>query len=771
MDRGGEHLNEHLVDRADLLGVITTFRCWSLASRDAVAIGRRALDAVASVLHVPLAGIGRWTGDRSLTLVEAHAAPGWEPEACFEVSGSSPGTGPECGLPGVDPGVWRMSVGGFWVPPPASAWGEGVSVGVPISVGAQPWGRLGVTAPAPRRFARAEVDFLCEIADLLGVALERELARRLQSATSEFGLFALQSSDLDVTFARAVAVVQEVLEVPMAALVRRKAPGRMEVVDARGVPGWARGVGFDVPEQLRAREHTAQALVRHDWPRERVLTLPVALAEAGVISSVAASVLIGDGAWGRLAGLDVWPRVFTDGEIDFVEAMAHLLAAVIERHEVERRLRETTRQLQEALLPTELPELPGLLVAGRYVVVGGHQVGGDWFDVFPLPQGGVGLVIGDVEGHDSTAASVMGQIRNVLRAYASERHTPEEVIGRVNAFVVERTNRLASCLYAELHPLERTLTFVSAGHQAPIAVDGDLVRVALEVEPGLMLGAERGYRYTERSVILPPEATLILATDGVLGGSRPLHSTSDAVLAVLRRHLAAGHRGGGPQDGESPLSGKDSGMDAAVSELVEPGLSPGDDAAALLVRMLPYPLRAGGQDVVRRGFRSHASAPPAARRFLMDVLIQWGLHDLLDSASLVVSEVVTNAVIHTTGPIELVAHRAGPGRLWLGVRDDSDREPAAAAPDVDDIGGRGLAIVEVLADRWGSSPVPGRGGKTVWAELSITEGTLALPEDTPPSRRAQLPASADAEADLPRSPAVRRVPRAPGRGVLSASPL
>jgi anti-sigma regulatory factor (Ser/Thr protein kinase) len=150
---------------------------------------------------------------------------------------------------------------------------------------------------------------------------------------------------------------------------------------------------------------------------------------------------------------------------------------------------------------------------------------------------------------------------------------------------------------------------------------------------------------------------------------------------------------------------------------------PRDDAALLVVRVArrqdgPGVVGAVGRQA-RRAFRPTPESVPASRRFARDILGGWNRTELADRALLAVSELMTNAVIHTASPILLTLRLTPDATLWVGVQDESDRFVAPRRAAEDDISGRGLAIVEMLSDRWGVEIAPGRSGKTVWFELGI----------------------------------------------------
>jgi serine phosphatase RsbU (regulator of sigma subunit)/anti-sigma regulatory factor (Ser/Thr protein kinase) len=180
--------------------------------------------------------------------------------------------------------------------------------------------------------------------------------------------------------------------------------------------------------------------------------------------------------------------------------------------------RGVAETLQQSLLPDRLPELPGMSFAARYLPgASGVEVGGDWYDVIELPTGEVGLVMGDVVGHDLRAASVMGHIRNALRAYALEGLSPAAAMGRLNRFVrqIDR-DEMATCVFAVYHPEASTLLLANAGHYPPVLVGPDRQAVFLEHSTSPPVGAIDDATYTERLYHLQPGTTVLLYTDGLI---------------------------------------------------------------------------------------------------------------------------------------------------------------------------------------------------------------------------------------------------------------
>ena len=165
---------------------------------------------------------------------------------------------------------------------------------------------------------------------------------------------------------------------------------------------------------------------------------------------------------------------------------------VTERRELERehRIAET---LQQALLPERLPQLVGISLAARYVPAEeGSAAGGDWYDVIELPDGGVALVIGDVAGHGTEAASVMGQVRMAVRAFSLEGHAPSVVVGRVHDLLrsLYEGEQMVTMLYLVVDPTTWEATMVNAGHPPPLLLDADGGATYLETPTGLPVGLE-----------------------------------------------------------------------------------------------------------------------------------------------------------------------------------------------------------------------------------------------------------------------------------------
>lgn len=180
--------------------------------------------------------------------------------------------------------------------------------------------------------------------------------------------------------------------------------------------------------------------------------------------------------------------------------------------------RSASDLLQRSLLPRQLPTVPGVELAARSLPgQSGNRVGGDWYDVIGLPSGEVGLVVGDVVGHDLPAATAMGQLRNALRAYALDSASPAQVLRRLNraAHLLEVAD-MATCVYAVLDPSTLTVRWSSAGHLPPLVSSAEGAGRLLDGEPDPPLGSTQDASYYDHETQLMPGEAFVLYSDGLV---------------------------------------------------------------------------------------------------------------------------------------------------------------------------------------------------------------------------------------------------------------
>jgi serine phosphatase RsbU (regulator of sigma subunit) len=230
------------------------------------------------------------------------------------------------------------------------------------------------------------------------------------------------------------------------------------------------------------------------------------------------------------------PRQFTAEDTQLLQLAGARAAAALQSL-LAREDRIAATALQRSLLPSALPVVPRAEIAARYVP-GSGVVGGDWYDVFALPDGELGIVIGDVAGSGLPAAVIMGRMRSALRAYAVETSDPAEVLGRLDRNMQHfEPGALATVLYAVADPSLDRAHVASAGHLAPVmAMPGQAAALA-DIGTGLMIGVDPAARRPVTTVKIPPGALLCFYTDGLV---ERRESPIDQGLERLCQAVAAG---------------------------------------------------------------------------------------------------------------------------------------------------------------------------------------------------------------------------------------
>ena len=370
----------------------------------------------------------------------------------------------------------------------------------------------------------------------------------------------------------------------------------------------------------------------------------------------------------------------------------------------------TAVTLQRSLLPGALPDQDAVEAAYRYLPAqaDGAGVGGDWFDVIPLPGARVALVVGDVVGHSLHAAATMGRLRTAVQSFSALDLPPDELLGcldelvtRIDDSVGADTARIsgATCLYAIYDPASGRCTMATNGHPGPALVrpDGTVSFPEIPVSPPLGLGGEP---FETAELDLPEGSRLVLFTKGLVAGR---HQDIDIGIGRLRAALA----GLPDRTPEETCQGI---LDAVLLP------HPSDDVALLVARTR----RLDAEHIAEWPVDRDPAAVARIRTEAADRLAVWGLAELAPATELIVSELVTNAIRYGTGPIQVRLMRTR--SLICEVADGSTVAPHLRRAATTDEGGRGLYLVSRFAERWGTRYLT--RGKIVWTEQSLADGNL-----------------------------------------------
>ncbi|WP_432030558.1 SpoIIE family protein phosphatase [Streptomyces sp. 1222.5] len=447
--------------------------------------------------------------------------------------------------------------------------------------------------------------------------------------------------------------------------------------------------------------------------------------EGGLVQSTLAVPMV---AHDTVVGLARFARTkgsepFGDRDRDLAVELAARAAVCIDNARLYRREHERALILQRSLLPPGDPEASGLDIACRYLPGNAAtEVGGDWFDVIELPGHRTALVVGDVMGRGLRAAVAMGELRTAVRTLALLDLEPAEVLSALDEIArglgtpggvqqATRTARqprdadlsevyLATCVYAVYDSVTRRCTFANAGHLPPVLVEPGEAALMLDVPPGMPLGVG-GEPFEEVEVELPEGALLALYTDGLVESrDHPLDEGLQAFVGALT-------------DPSQPLE------DVCDHVLNTLDTHHGeDDIALLMARVQGLPAESVGDWTLPREPRSVGRA----REYARGQLLSWDLEPLVDTAELLVSELVTNALRYGEGEIRLrlLLDRTLVCEVW----DSGLVQPRRRRARDTDEGGRGLQLVGLLSAAWGSRRTP--RGKTVWFELPLPGGETGL---------------------------------------------
>ncbi len=399
-----------------------------------------------------------------------------------------------------------------------------------------------------------------------------------------------------------------------------------------------------------------------------------------------------------------------------------LLREIKERSEAQQQLsqeearaqreHEIAETLQRSLLPEQIPRMPGVALAARYVPASADvQVGGDWYDIVQLREGLIGLAIGDVAGHGLAAAATMGQLRMALRAYALQDPAPASVMTGVHQLASQLPMpEMATLLYLVYDPTTRQLRYTNAGHPPALVFDAKrstFLRRAL----GPPIGVTADPTYTEATYDLPAGATVLLYTDGLV------ERRGSSIWQGLARLRSEVEPAGVPEDAAPQDSTDlDALCDRLLATLIDRHHVP-DDVA--LVAMRPQSSVGGPLHInLPAEARMLAHMRLAARRWLRELdVAESDVNDILVACSEACSNVVQHAYGPKPGDMDVSASLEN-GSIVLDVRDTGRWRPAAGRG-----GGWGLQLMRALMDSVEVEQAPDGTEVRMRRRVQIGEGT------------------------------------------------
>jgi hypothetical protein len=376
---------------------------------------------------------------------------------------------------------------------------------------------------------------------------------------------------------------------------------------------------------------------------------------------------------------------------------------LIDSHQQLLQERSVSQTLQRALLPDAYLDFPKLEIATAYRTgTVNMEVGGDWYDAFAVNDDTVLFAIGDVSGRGVGAATVMGSLRQAIRAFAMRGDDPATILSGLGSIVrIERDQCFATVLLMKLSTTTGELVVASAGHLAPVVVDARGSRL-LELHISPPVGVDSAHVVTPAKFLMEPGTLLLAYTDGLVERRGEI---IDVGLDRLTKKLTV------------VGSSIDRLVDSVLGDLVSD--EPGDDVALLAIRILSDDEHFLGG--CSRRFGGDVQSIGESRQFLDEVLrSRYGevVSQLTrEAAVLSVSELATNAVVHAQSAFRVRIDVGATGALRLAVTDDRGGAPTLRSSGVAESGGRGLRALDGLARAWGVTSEQSPSSTTVWAEF------------------------------------------------------
>lgn len=326
-------------------------------------------------------------------------------------------------------------------------------------------------------------------------------------------------------------------------------------------------------------------------------------------------------------------RRFTADDVSFAEDLALRSAVALDNAQLFEREHRVADTLQRAMLPTNLPVVDGMKFSSAYSPAAAEsEVGGDWFDAFPLADGRIAVSIGDVTGHGLTAAVIMGEVRQSIRASAMVDSSPALVLQRANQLLLlHESASIVTGIFGVVDPKKQTFTYASAGHPPPL-VTRDGAVWALETA-GLPLGLRGPDDEISFTTHLGPGCMLVLYTDGLIEFSRDIEAGEAALRAAVSQ--------------ESLTQVEDPAPSIARRVLASHAQS--DDIAILAVRFDPLPT-----DLTWHLAKGDMSAAQSLRRQIAKIVRTYATDpEQIAASEVVVGELLANTVEHAPHGVDV----------------------------------------------------------------------------------------------------------------------
>ena len=733
----------------------------------AIAEARRALGAQSAVVRVPAAA------ERSLSCLASSGHPALLSRAMVPMEGSRAGAAfsrsrTEIARIGDDHGPGDDAVqtevpldtDGSSASTTADDAADAIEVEIvprvlgeldlPVTVISEPLvgnlGTLGVLSlafEAPSELGEPELRFLSTLAGLTAQAFERaqvfeherEALRLAEAGRERLSLLSevtrLLSSSLEPTtvIRRTMSLVEGrladscVVQVP-----RDSGLERLDVRDSRTAaraigPG---GVDWDhVPYSS-----DAPAAVAFRTGRTQLAPLDVRptddepFVESGPERTLAVDAEHGD-AWTALSvpltanGEVIGVMTFVDGPGRFFEADDVSLAtevasrAGVALSNATRFQREhiVAEVLQRAVLPDSLPAVEGLVLDAEYRAgVAGTYAGGDWYDVFELGDDAIFFSVGDVMGKGAAAAALMGQVRSAIRAYAVRGMSPTEVLSSLDAFfdaLIE--DRVVTAVVGTITPSTGQVVLSNAGHPPPLVVRADGTTTFCPMQRSLLIAAGLdGAPRPRDELVLERGDSLVMYSDGLIERRGEIITNGMKRLAATATKIA---RDGWPDRPAETFASMLS-ADERTDDLVVLCLN---YAGVTERRITAESLGTSRDGMSTLHLEPVVESTPVARHWVA-ALMRDLPPDVSGVATLLTSELVTNAVLHAGTPMCVTLHILS-DRIRIDVADGNPAFPSIKEYGQDAATGRGLTLFNTLASNWGIQAVD--GGKIVWFELPV----------------------------------------------------